>query len=61
MVRLTIDQRVALRRIFLRSDIGMSYLAFRRSVQPTFGCGDAVVVRWQGMWVCIEPDGYAHT
>jgi hypothetical protein len=39
----------------------MSYLAFRRSVQPTFGMDGAVVVRWQGMWLCIEADGYCHT
>jgi hypothetical protein len=30
-------------------------------VQPTFGCDGAVIVHWQGMWLCIERDGYCHT
>ena len=36
-----------------------SFLAFRRSVQPTFDA--AVMVYWCGMWLGIEPDGYCHT
>ena len=35
--------------------------AFLDSVQPTFGCDDAITVKWQGMWLCIETDGYCHT
>ena len=23
--------------------------------------GDAVVLKWCGMWLCIEPDGYCHS
>jgi hypothetical protein len=38
-----------------------TYREFRATVQPTFGCDGAVVVKWCGMWVCIERDGYAHT
>lgn len=38
-----------------------SYLDFRRSVQPTFGCDGAVTVYWCGMWLCIERDGYTHS
>jgi hypothetical protein len=38
-----------------------TYRAFRRTVQPTFGMDGAVVVRWQGMWLAIEADGYCHT
>jgi len=34
---------------------------FIDSVQPTFGCDDAVTVKWCNMWLCIEQDGYCHT
>ena len=61
MARLTKSQRSALARVYRRGPLGMSYLAFRRTVQPTFGMDGAVVVRWQGMWLAIEQDGYCHT
>lgn len=61
MVKLTIAQRSALARVYRRGPLDISYLAFRRSVQGTFGMDGAVVVRWQGMWLCIEQDGYCHT
>jgi hypothetical protein len=35
-----------------------SYLAFRRTVQPGWGC---VMVEWCGMQLGIEPDGYTHS
>lgn len=37
------------------------YKYMLRSVQPTFGLDGAIVLRWCGMYVCIERDGYAHT
>lgn len=61
MVKVTKGQRSALARIYNRSPLGISFLAFRRTVQGTFGMDGAVVVRWQGMWLCIEADGYCHT
>jgi hypothetical protein len=61
MVKVTKAQRSALARVYSRSPLGISFLAFRRTVQGTFGMDGAVVVRWQGMWLCIEADGYCHT
>ena len=61
MITTTKDQRRALGRVFARVDLGISYRAFRAAVQPTFGCDGAVIVHWQGMWLCIERDGYCHT
>ena len=61
MARLSKSQRSALARVYHRGPLGISFLAFRRSVQPTFGMDGAVVVRWQGMWLCIEADGYCHS
>ena len=61
MITTTKEQRRALGRVFSRVDLGMTYREFRATIQPTFGCDGAVVVRWQGMWLCIERDGYCHT
>ena len=61
MVKLSRDQRTALARVYHRVPMDLTYRAFRRTVQGTFGMDGAVVVRWQGMWLCIEADGYCHT
>jgi hypothetical protein len=61
MVKTTKAQRTALARVYRRGPLGMPYREFRRTVSGTFGCDGAVVVRWQGMWLCIEADGYCHT
>ena len=61
MVKLSRDQRTALARVYRRVPMDQTYRAFRRTVQPTFGMDGAVVVRWQGMWLAIESDGYCHT
>ena len=38
---------------------GMTYLQFRRSVVAVFG--KVAMVRWCGMWLGIETDGYTHS
>lgn len=65
MVKLTKPQRLAVRRVHLRvveaqkpSAKPISYLAFRRKVQPGPGC---VMLPFAGMWLGIEPDGYTHS
>lgn len=35
-----------------------TYRAFRRTVRHGYGC---IMVRWAGMWLGIEPDGYTHS
>ena len=37
----------------------VSYLSFRRTVEPTYDA--AVMVQWCGMYIGIEPDGYPHS
>jgi len=37
----------------------ISYLSFRRTVEPTFD--DSVMVKWCGMYLGIETDGYCHS
>jgi hypothetical protein len=36
----------------------LTYRKFRRTVQQGFDC---LMVRWQGMWLGIETDGYVHS
>ena len=71
MVKTTKAQRAALKRVFDRQPIRsagpeggqrlLSYREFRASIQPSFGCDGAVMVRWAGMWLGIERDGYTHS
>jgi hypothetical protein len=51
-------QRKALHRVWTRDPQDMTYMQFRRSVQHGFDC---VMVRWCGMWLGIEIDGYTHS
>ena len=60
-MRITKQQAQSLYNRWVQNDQGVSYLVFRRSVEQTFGCDDAIVVKWCGMWLCIETDGYCHT
>ena len=55
---LTKLQRAALKRVFCRDNQGLSYLAFRRGVVPGH---DYILIKWSGMWLGIEPDGYTHS
>lgn len=75
MVKTTKAQRKALARLYGRiladwqeQPIGdepklvpPTYRDFRKKVQPTIGCDDAVMVPYAGMWVGIETDGLAHS
>lgn len=38
---------------------GVSYLSFRRTVEPTYDA--SVMVQWCGMYIGIEADGYPHS
>jgi hypothetical protein len=59
MINLTKAQRKALHRVWLRTDQQVSYLTFRKTVQPgSFGC---VMVRFAGMWLGVEKDGHTHS
>jgi len=55
---LTKAQRKALHRKWVQENQNMTYLAFRRTVEPGWGC---IMVKWCGMWLGIEPDGYTHS
>jgi hypothetical protein len=57
----TREQREKLFQLFWRQSERKTYRAFRKDAQPTIGCDGAIVVPWNGMWVCIERDGYSHT
>ena len=59
-MKITDAQKRAIKRIYDRQDLGMTYLAFRRSVEKI--CySDCLMVEWCGMWLGIETDGYVHS
>ena len=60
MVKLTKKQKTKLAIKWKQDNQGMTYLQFRRSVEPSIGCDDAIMVKWCGMWLGIETDGYSH-
>jgi len=49
----------ALKKLYDRQPLGISYLNFRRSAYIAFG--DCVMVRWLNMTIGIEADGYTHS
>jgi len=57
-MRLNKAQQRALLRKWQQSDNGLTFLQFRRTVQPGYDC---VMVQWCGMWLGIELDGYTHS
>lgn len=61
VTRCTRQQINALWRVYNRTPLGVSWRAFRRSVKPSFGMDNAVIISWQGMWLAIETDGYCHS
>lgn len=66
-MKLTKAQQRALERKYIDgqhehgSTRDISYLTFRRSVHPTSCMDNAVTVKWCGMWLAIEADGYTHS
>lgn len=61
MTPTTKAQRRAIHSKWCQSDQGLSYRAFRKLAVPVFAGDDAVAIRWCGMWLCIEADGYTHS
>ena len=69
MVRTTREQRETLKRKCYEQNHGrkqrgetlLTYREFRRTVEGLFGGNGCIMVKWCGMWLGIEPDGYAHT
>jgi hypothetical protein len=67
-MRLTKAQQRSLLRKWLQgqhehgSTRDISYLTFRRSVQEVYYVNyNVVTVKWCGMWLAIESDGYTHS
>lgn len=62
MIDLTREQRVALKRVWLRhiDPALLSYREFRRQVVQVF-YDDCVMIEIPGMWLGIEKDGYTHS
>lgn len=61
MVKTTRAQRIALLKLYNRTDKTRTYRDFRKTVLATYYMGGTVMVPFHSMWVGIEPDGYAHS
>ena len=57
-IKLNKNQTKSLLRKWKQNNQGLTYLQFRRTVQPGWDC---VMVQWSGMWLGIEKDGYTHS
>lgn len=54
-------QRQAIKRLYDRSpgiNSRMTYKQFRQTAQWGYEC---IMIRWEGMWLGIEQDGYTHS
>lgn len=59
-MKLTRLQREALFKKYKQAPDGSSsYIEFRRRLKPTMD--ESVMLRWCGMWLGIETDGYTHS
>lgn len=66
MIKITKAQRVALKRVYDRGQRSQNkgqawqgtYREFRAGIVPGPDC---IMIRWAGMWLGIETDGYTHS
>lgn len=58
LAKMTRPQIVSLHRKWRQDNQGMTYKIFRKTVVTSIDC---VMVRWSGMWLGIEEDGYTHS
>lgn len=58
---ITAAQAAALFRKWKRDSNDMTWADFAKTVQPTFHMNNAVSVKWCGMFLAIETDGYTHS
>ena len=58
---MTREQRQALTAKWSQADEGLTLEDFIRSAQDTVLMDGAIVVKWCGMWLAIETDGYCHS
>lgn len=61
MFTLTRPQRKALKAVYDRQPLGMSYREFRKTAQPLIAGQGCIMVPWFRMWLGIETDGHTHS
>jgi hypothetical protein len=59
-MKITKEQQRALRQVFERTELDMTYLQFRRTALRGLW-DECVMVPWCGMLLGIERDGYTHS
>jgi len=61
MTFLTKEQRAALKKVYDRNPTEVypkTYREFRKEIVPVMDC---IMIKWCGMWLGIEKDGYTHS
>lgn len=62
MIRTNKAQRKVLFRKWQQDSQGVTYREFRATIQPMFMRDEGgILVKWCGMWLGIESDGYCHS
>lgn len=57
-MKITSAQKKAIYKKWSQDSQGLTYLQFRRTVTHGYDC---LMVKWCGMWLGIETDGYTHS
>lgn len=58
MIKANKAQRQAIHRKWKQDNQGMTYREFRKTVGAGYDC---LMVKWCGMWLGIESNGYTHS
>lgn len=58
---ITEAQKASILRKWEQDSQDLTYQEFVNTVQMTFHMDGAVAVKWSGMWLAIETDGYTHS
>jgi len=58
---MTNEQKTSLIHRWKQNNQGMTLEDFIDSAQNTIGMDDAVIVKWESIWLAIEADGYTHS
>ena len=61
MLTLTKPQRTSIHRKWVQESQSLTYRQFRKTAQPQLFGDGAIMIKWCGMWLGIEPDGYTHS
>tara|TARA_R110002020_G_scaffold179706_5_gene373358 strand:+ start:953 stop:1189 length:237 start_codon:yes stop_codon:yes gene_type:complete len=64
-LKITRQQAEALKHLYnwhkIKERLNLSYLQFRRTLQPVLGCDDLVMINCGNIWIGITEEGHRHS